>query len=67
MFGFMKKVLFTEITFFSFNPLSVNYLDCVSMNNQECKIRTKVVDMKNNEPAFYPFFIKVNKCSSTCK
>ena len=27
------------MTFFSFNPFSVNSLECVSMNNQNCKIR----------------------------
>ena len=36
---FIKKCFFTAITFFSFNgiafnPLSVNSLECVSMNNQ---------------------------------
>ena len=29
---------FTAMTFFNFNLLSVNSLECVSMNNQECKI-----------------------------
>ena len=36
------------------------------MNNQECKIRTKVVNINNNEPVFYPFSIKVNKSSESC-
>ena len=39
MFRFIKKVFFTAITFFSFNVLNANSLECVSMNNQECKIR----------------------------
>ena len=46
----LKKVFFVAMTFFSFNPLSVNSLECVSVNNQECKIRTKVIDINNNEP-----------------
>ena len=66
MFGFIKKVFFTAVEFFSFNVLSVNYLECVSMNNQECKARPKIIDVNNNEPAFYPFSIKVNKCSGRC-
>ena len=37
MFGFIKKVFFTAMTFFNFSGLSVNSLECVSMNNQECK------------------------------
>ena len=43
-----------------------NALECVSMNNQECKIRTKIIDINNNEPTFYPFGISVNKCSGSC-
>ena len=35
------------------------------MNNQECKTRTKI-NINNNEPVFYPFSIKVNKCSGSC-
>ena len=41
-------------------------LSCVSMNNQEFKIRHKIVDINNNNPMFYPFSIKVNKCSGNC-
>ena len=37
-----------------------------SMNNQECKIRTKIIDINNNEPSFYPYSIKVNKYSGSC-
>ena len=64
MFGFIKKVLFVAMTVFSFNPLSLNSLECGSMNNQECKIRAKIIDINNNEPLFYPYCIKVNKCSN---
>ena len=42
MFGFIKKVCFTAMAFFNFNPLNANSLDCVSMDNQDCKIRTKM-------------------------
>ena len=54
------------MTFFSFSPLNVNSLECVSMNNQECKTRTKIISISNNEPVFYPFSTKVNKCSGSC-
>ena len=33
------------------------------MNNQECKARQKIIDVNSNEPVFYPYSIKVNKCS----
>ena len=36
------------------------------MKNQECKTRTKIININNNQPEFYPFSIKVNKCSARC-
>ena len=41
-------------------------LNCVSMNNQECKLRPKIVDINSNNHMFYPFSIEVNKCSCSC-
>ena len=57
MLGFV-----TVITTY-FNLSYVNSLECVSMSNQECKARPKIIDVNNNEPVFYPFSFKVNKCS----
>ena len=54
------------MTFFSFNVLSVNSLECVSMNNQQCKIKSKIINTNNNEPVFYAFSIRVNKWSGSC-
>ena len=50
MLRFIKKCFFTSITFFSYNVLNVNSLECVSMNNQECKIRSEIVNVKTNRP-----------------
>ena len=36
-------MFFTAMTFFSCNVLNVNSLECVSMNNQECKIRPEIM------------------------
>ena len=66
MFGFIKKVFFTPVILFSFNALSVNSLECISMKNQECKIRPEVINVNTNNPVFYPFSVKVNKCSGNC-
>ena len=66
MFGFIKEVFFTAMTFFCFNPSSVNSLECISTKNQECKARTKIIDVNNNELVFYLYSIKVNKCSGSC-
>ena len=61
MFGFIKKVFVIAMTFFSWNALK-----CVSMNNQECKIRPVVMNINSNETLFYPYNILVNKCSGSC-
>ena len=66
MFGFIKNVFFTAMTSFNFNPLNVNSLEYISMNNQECRTRTKIINISNNEPVFCPFSIKVNECSRSC-
>ena len=31
-----------------------------------CKIRTNIIDLNNKKPVFYPFSIRVNKCSGSC-
>ena len=66
MFGLIKKCFFTAMTFFNFNLSNVNSLECVSMNNQECKIRTEIISINTNEPLFYPYSIKINKCKGSC-
>ena len=48
------------MTFFTFNPSNVNSLESSSINNQECKTRTKIINTNKNGPVFYPFSIKVN-------
>ena len=65
MFGYLKKMFFAAMTFFGFNVLNANSLECVSMNNLKCKARPKIIDDNNNEPVFYPYSIKVNKCSGS--
>ena len=61
MWRFIKKAFAVITTFFIL--LYVNSLGCISMNNQECKARPKIIDVNNNEPVFYPYSIKVN-CSN---
>ena len=50
MLGFIKEVFVIAMAFFNFNPSNVNSLECVSMHNQECKARTKIININNNEP-----------------
>ena len=66
MFGFVKKAFTLMITFFSYNVLNINSLECVSMNNQECKVRSEIINVNTNEPVFYPSTIKINKCKGSC-
>ena len=64
MWKFIKKAFAVITTFF--NLSYVNSLECISMNNQECKARPKIINVKYDEPVFYPDSIKVNKCSGSC-
>ena len=47
-------------------PLNTTPLKCISMTNQECKVRPKIVSVNSDEPVFYPFSIKTGKCSGSC-
>ena len=62
----MLAFIVVAVIFSGYNALNVNSLECVSRNNQKCKTRTKAININNNEPVFYPFSIKVNKCSGGC-
>ena len=66
MLGFIKKCFFTATTFFGYNTLNVNSLECVSMNNQECKIKSEMINVNTNEPVFYLYRITINKCKGSC-
>ena len=57
MFSFVKKVFVLGLT---------GALNCVSINNQECKVRPKIIDVSSNNPIFYPFSVKINRCSGNC-
>ena len=68
MFQFIKKVFFIGLTilsnFTNVLPLSATPLNCISMKNQEYKTRLQVFNINGNNPIFYPFSIKISKCSS---
>ena len=64
MFSFVKKVFVLGLIVLSSGITGL--LDCVSMNNQECKKRPKIADINSNNPVFYPFSIKINKSSGNC-
>ena len=61
MFGFVSAMMF-----FSCNLSNLNPLKCVSMSNQECKVRPEVINVNSDEPSFYPYSVKISKCSGSC-
>ena len=67
MFQFIKKVFLTGLTVLSYlNPLSTAPLSCISINNQQCKVRPEIINVNSDEPVFYHFSIKTSKCSGSC-
>ena len=64
MCKFVKKASFAGLTILS-SFSNVNLLSCISMNNQECKIRPQIVNVNSDEPVFFPFSIKTRKCSGS--
>ena len=63
MFVFIKKIFCIGSLFLS-SLVSTTPLSCISIKNQECKVRPEIVDINSNNPIFYPFSVKINKCSS---
>ena len=66
MFEFVKQTFISVMMFFSCNLPSVNSLKCISMNNRKCTVRPQIVNVNGDDPMFFPFSIKTNKCSGTC-
>ena len=62
MFEFIKEIAILALMLFN-SLLSVNSLERISIKNKECKVRPEIVDVCSNDPIFYPFSIKINKCS----
>ena len=64
MLGFIKKCFVRGLAFLSILA-SVNLLSCISMINQECKVRPQIVNLNSDEPVFFAFSIKTSKCSGS--
>ena len=65
MLGFIKRCFFTGLVFLS-NLTNLNLLSCISMNNQERRVRPQIVNVNSKEPLFFPFSIKTSKRSGSC-
>ena len=62
----MFSIINLVINFFTNSMLKINCLECMSMSNQKCRARPKIIDVNTNDPVFYPYIVKVNKCSGRC-
>ena len=51
-----------------FSIIKTKALECVSVTNQECMPRPKILDVNEDvgEALFYPYNVLVNKCSGSC-
>ena len=66
MLAFIKKCFFTGLAFLS-TLTSVNLLSCISVNNQEGKVRPQIVNGNRDDPVFFLFSVRTSKCSGSCK
>ena len=51
-----------------FGIIKTKSLECVSVINQKCMPRPKILDVNEGirEALFYPYNVLVNKCSGSC-
>ena len=56
------------LTISLFNIIKTKALECVSVVNQKCMPRPKILDVNEGtgEALFYPYNVQVNKCSGSC-
>ena len=63
MLKLRKKVLMIVLTSAANLFILTNSTKCVSLKNQECKVRKVIVD---NEYMTFPYNIKVDRCTGSC-
>ena len=66
MFGFVKRIFVSGMVFFGCNLSSLNLLECISLNTQECKVRPEIVNVNSDKSVFFPLSIRASKCSGCC-
>ena len=64
MFVFIENIFYIGSLFLS-RLVSTTSLNCISMKNQECKVRPAIINVNSSEPVFYPFSIKTSKFSGS--
>ena len=65
--GRTYKMWLINLTISLFSILKVKTLECVSVINQKCMPRPKILDVNEGvgEALFYPYYVLVNKCSGS--
>ena len=63
---YLFKKVFCKGSLFLSSLLGTTSLNCISIKKQECKIRPEIININSNNSIFYPFNIKINKCSGNC-
>ena len=61
MFELIKQVFIAWLSFS--RSLATK---CVSLNNKACIIRPTLIDLNSVELSYYPFMIRLQKCSGSC-
>ena len=65
MLGFIKRCFLTGLVFLS-TLRGINSLNCISVNNQEFKVRPQIVNVNGDDPVFFPYSVKTSKSSGSC-
>ena len=60
---FNKKIFYIASLFLS-SLVGKNSLNCISIKDQECKVRPEFINTNSNNPIFYPFSIYI--CKNLC-
>ena len=67
MFGFIKRCFLEDQFFIDFNMRKfVEWYFNEQNDNQKCEVRPQIVSNNGNDPVFFRFSIKTNKCSGSC-
>ena len=65
MFRFIKQIFISAMMFFGSLSCVIS-LECISIKNEECKVRPETININSNNPIFFPFSLKINICNGNC-
>ena len=63
---YLLKKVFCKSSLFLSSLVGTTSLNCISIKNQEFELRPEIIHINSNNPIFYSFSIKINKCSGNC-